>query len=96
MAQKGSFWPTFSFFEKGLPSGLENTGFFLPLKGFRLGTGSWRRTDLTPANWAIANEWDQLRGHAPNNGPGTNTVEYTIETDDLSAFGVSLVMKYAF
>ena len=42
------------------------------------------------------NPWDQLRSHASNNGPGTHTVLYTIETDDLSAFGVSVVMKYAF
>ncbi len=42
------------------------------------------------------NPWDQLRSHAPNNGPGTPTVEYRIETEDLSAFGISLVMKYAF
>ena len=42
------------------------------------------------------NQWDQLRSHASNNGPGTHTVLYTIETDDLSAFGVSVVMKYAF
>ena len=48
------------------------------------------------AKFSDGDEWDQLRSHAPNNGPGTNTVEYTIETDDLSAFGVSLVMKYAF
>lgn len=48
------------------------------------------------AKFSGGDVWDQLRGHAPNNGPGTNTVEYTIETDDLSAFGVSLVMKYAF
>ena len=41
-------------------------------------------------------EWDQLRSHAPNNGEGTDTVKYTVETDDLSAFGISLVMKYAF
>lgn len=41
-------------------------------------------------------EWDQLRSHASNNGEGTDTVIYTVETDDLSAFGVSLVMKYAF
>ena len=54
--------------------------------------GRWVRY----AKFGDTNEWDQLRGHAPNNGPGTNTVEYTIETDDLSAFGVSLVMKYAF
>ena len=48
------------------------------------------------AKFSGGDVWDQLRGHAPNNGLGTNTVEYTIETDDLSAFGVSLVMKYAF
>ncbi len=54
--------------------------------------GRWVRY----AKFSGGDEWDQLRGHAPNNGPGTNTVEYTIETDDLSAFGVSLVMKYAF
>ena len=42
------------------------------------------------------NEWDQLRSHPSNNGPGTHTVLYTIETDDLSAFGASIVMKYAF
>ena len=41
-------------------------------------------------------KWDQLRGHAPNNGEGTDTVVYTVETDDLSAFGISLVMKYTF
>ncbi len=40
--------------------------------------------------------WDQLRSHASNNGVGTPTVEYTTKTEDLSAFGVSLVMKYAF
>lgn len=54
--------------------------------------GRWVRY----AKFSGGDVWDQLRGHAPNNGPGTNTVEYTIETDDLSAFGVSLVMKYAF
>ena len=54
--------------------------------------GRWVRY----AKFSGTDEWDQLRSHAPNNGPGTNTVEYTIETDDLSAFGVSLVMKYAF
>lgn len=54
--------------------------------------GRWVRY----AKFSGTDEWDQLRGHAPNNGSGTNTVEYTIETDDLSAFGVSLVMKYAF
>ena len=54
--------------------------------------GRWVRY----AKFSDSNEWDQLRSHASNNGPGTNTVEYTIETDDLSAFGVSLVMKYAF
>ncbi len=48
------------------------------------------------AKFSGGDVWDQLRGHEPNNGPGTNTVEYTIETEDLSAFGVSLVMKYAF
>ncbi len=48
------------------------------------------------AKFGDTNEWDQLRSHASNNGEGTNTVVYTIETDDLSAFGVSLVMKYAF
>ena len=53
--------------------------------------GRWVRY----AKFSGTNEWDQLRGHASNNGPRTNTVEYTIETDDLSAFGVSLVMKYA-
>ncbi len=54
--------------------------------------GRWVRY----AKFSGGDVWDQLRGHEPNNGPGTNTVEYTIETDDLSAFGVSLVMKYAF
>lgn len=54
--------------------------------------GRWVRY----AKFSGTDEWDQLRSHAPNNGLGTNTVEYTIETDDLSAFGVSLVMKYAF
>ena len=48
------------------------------------------------AKFSDGNEWDQLRSHASNNGAETNTVVYTIETDDLSAFGVSLVMKYAF
>ncbi len=48
------------------------------------------------AKFGDTNEWDQLRSHESNNGQGTNTVVYTIETDDLSAFGVSLVMKYAF
>ncbi|MDE0159942.1 MAG: hypothetical protein OXI02_01820 [Candidatus Dadabacteria bacterium] len=48
------------------------------------------------AKFSGGDVWGQLRGHALNNGPGTNTVEYTIETDGLSAFGVSLVMKYAF
>ncbi len=41
-------------------------------------------------------EWDQLRSHASNNGEGTDTVVYMVETEDLSAFGISLVMKYAF
>lgn len=41
-------------------------------------------------------QWDQLRSHASNNGEGTDTVEYTVKTDDLSEFGISLVMKYAF
>ena len=48
------------------------------------------------AKFSDGNEWDQLRSHTSDNGTGTNRVEYTIETDDLSAFGVSLVMKYAF
>ena len=48
------------------------------------------------AKFGDGNEWDQLRSHTSDNGAGTNTVVYTIETDDLSAFGVSLVMKYAF
>ena len=48
------------------------------------------------AKFSDGDEWDQLRSHPSDNGPGTNTVVYTIETDDLSAFGVSLVMKYAF
>lgn len=48
------------------------------------------------AKFGDTNEWDQLRGHSSDNGPGTDTVEYTVETDDLSAFGISLVMKYAF
>ena len=42
------------------------------------------------------NRWDQLRSHPSNNGPGTHTVLYTVETDDLIAFGASIVMKYAF
>lgn len=54
--------------------------------------GRWVRY----AKFSDGDEWDQLRGHEPNNGPGTNTVVYTIETDDLSAFGVSLVTKYVF
>ena len=54
--------------------------------------GRWVRYN----KFSGTNKWDQLRGHAPNNAPGTNPVKYTIETDDLSAFGVSLTMKYAF
>ena len=54
--------------------------------------GRWVRY----AKFSDGNEWDQLRSHSSDNGPGTDTVVYTIETDDLSAFGVSLVMKYAF
>ena len=41
------------------------------------------------------NEYDQLRSHPSNNGDG-KTVVYTVETDDMSSFGVSVVMKYAF
>lgn len=41
------------------------------------------------------NQWDQLRGHASTNNRG-DTVLYTVKTDDLSSFGVSIVMKYAF
>ena len=48
------------------------------------------------AKFSGGDKWDQLRGHEPNNGLGMDTVEYIIETDDLSVFGVSLVMKYAF
>lgn len=42
------------------------------------------------------NEWDQLRSHESHNGPGTGRVVYRVETDDLSAFGINLVMSYAF
>ncbi len=31
------------------------------------------------AKFSGGDEWGQLRGHEPNNGPGTDTVEYTIE-----------------
>ncbi len=48
------------------------------------------------AEFSDSDEWDQLRSHVSNNGPGTDTVEYTAKTDDLSAWGVSLLMKYAF
>ena len=48
------------------------------------------------ADFSDSNEWDQLRSHSSDNGRGTNVVVYTIETEDLSAFGVTLVMKYAF
>ena len=41
------------------------------------------------------NQWDQLRSHASTNNRG-DTVVYTVKTDDLSSFGVSIVMKYAF
>ena len=41
------------------------------------------------------NRWDQLRSHASTNNRG-DTVLYTVKTDDLSSFGVSIVMKYAF
>ena len=41
------------------------------------------------------NQWDQLRSHASTNNRG-DTVLYTVKTDDLSSFGVSIVMKYAF
>ncbi len=47
-------------------------------------------------DFSDGDQWDQLRSHASNNGVGTPTVEYTTETDDLSAYGVSIVMKYAF
>lgn len=43
-----------------------------------------------------SNEWDQIRSHSSNNGPGTHTVTYTIATDDLSGLGVSLALKYRF
>ena len=44
------------------------------------------------------NQWDQLRSHASanNRGGDGDTVVYTVKTDDLSSFGVSVVMKYAF
>ena len=48
------------------------------------------------ADFSDSNEWDQLRSHGSDNGRGTNVVVYTIETEDLGAFGVTLVMKYAF
>ncbi len=48
------------------------------------------------AEFSDSNEWDQLRSHGSDNGAGTDVVVYTIETEDLSAFGVTLVMKYAF
>ena len=41
------------------------------------------------------NQWDQLRSHDSTNNRG-DTVVYTVKTDDLSSFGVSIVMKYAF
>ena len=34
-------------------------------------------------------EWDQIRSHGSDNGPGTPTVTYAIETDDLGVFGLS-------
>lgn len=40
--------------------------------------------------------WDQVRSHSPDNGPGTQTVTYSIATDDLSVTGVTLVLKYRF
>lgn len=54
--------------------------------------GRWVRH----AEFSDGSEWDQLRSHESDNGSGTDTVVYTVETDDLSAFGVTLVMKYAF
>ena len=41
-------------------------------------------------------KWDQLRSHASNNGDGTETVKYSVKTDDLGTIGISLVMKYVF
>ena len=42
------------------------------------------------------NEWDQVRSHSSDNGPGTPTVTYTIATDDVGMFAISLTTRYAF
>ena len=54
--------------------------------------GRW----IKHAKFSDSNQWDQLRSHRSDNGQGTNTVVYTIETEDLSAFGITIVMKHAF
>ena len=41
-------------------------------------------------------EWDQLRSHESAVGPGGARVRYTVATDDIQFWGVSLNMKYQF
>ncbi len=41
-------------------------------------------------------EWDQLRSHDSARGPGGARVAYTITTEDLGSWGISLATKYQF
>ena len=75
----------------GLPSN-GGSGLYADRRRFYRSQG----TLIKHAKFSDSNEWDQLRSHSSDNGSGTNAVVYTIETEDLSSIGVTLVMKYAF
>ena len=53
-------------------------------------------TEFGGEDFSESNRWDLLRGHASTIAPGGDVVEYTIETDDLNFWGLSVNLKYFF
>ena len=42
------------------------------------------------------NPWDRLRSHDSLTGPGGEPIVYSVETDDIQFWGLSLALKYRF